>query len=90
MTKKWLNSLTDPRIRKIYEELYNKEKQELKDRKAKGLCNAVLHHGRGHQSKTFCQCKGEHKKHKAEYGRYNEVMEWKGMKAFTGFFDEPI
>lgn len=79
------------RVKIILDGFEKKRKAELKERKAKGLCNAVLCHGRGHQSKTFCECKGEHKKHRAEYGRYDEVVEWKGMKAFlTGFFDEPV
>lgn len=78
------------RVKIILEGFEKRKKACLKARKAQGLCNAVLCHGPGHQTKTFCQCKGKHTKHKAEYGRYNEVMEWKGMKAFTGYFDEPV
>jgi len=60
-------------------------KKELKDRKAKGLCNAILYHGPGHQSKTFCECKGPHKKHKCNFGRYDETEEWTGMKGYAGY-----
>lgn len=80
----------NPEVASILDGLEKRQKQELKARKAQGLCNAVLCHGRGHQSKTFCQYKGKHTKHWAEYGRYGEVMEWKGMEAFTGYFDEPV
>jgi len=62
-----------------------RKKQELKDRKAAGLCNAILYFGPGHQTKTFCECKGPHKKHKANYGRYGEETEWIGMKGYTGY-----
>ncbi len=58
-------------------------------RKERGECNAQLWHGPGHQSKTYCQVKGPHKIHRAVYGCYDQEMEWKGKKAFTGYFDEP-
>ena len=58
-------------------------------RKANGECNASLWHGPGHQSRTYCQVKGPHKIHRAIYGCYNQEMEWKGKKAFTGYFDDP-
>lgn len=80
----------NPEVAAILDGIEKRRKQELKARKAQGLCTAVLCHGRGHQSKTFCQCKGKHTEHRAEYGRYGEVMEWKGMEAFTGYFDEPV
>ena len=62
----------------------------LQEREAKGQCTAVLHHGRGHQSETFCELMGQHDVHRCEYGRYGEIMEWRGMTASTGFFDEPV
>jgi len=62
-----------------------RRKAALKARKAQGLCNAVLYHGPGHQSKTFCECKGPHKKHKCTYGSYNEEAEWTGMEG-TGSY----
>lgn len=57
--------------------------------KKEGECNAQLWHGPGHQSKTYCQVKGPHKIHRAVYGCYDQEMEWKGKKSFTGYFDEP-
>jgi len=56
---------------------------------SEGKCIARLWHGPGHQSSTFCQAVGEHKIHKAYYGSFGGFMQWKGKKAFTGFFDEP-
>lgn len=61
-----------------------------KDRKEKGLCLATLWHGPGHQSSTYCQVKGPHKVHKAVYGSFEQEMEWKKKKAFTGYFDDPV
>ena len=64
-------------------------------RKKEGQCCAILFHGPGHQSKTYCQVKGKHIKHKgrivhrARYGCYDQIMEWHGTEGFTGFFDEP-
>jgi hypothetical protein len=61
-------------------------------RKEDGLCLAALHHGPGHQSKTYCQVKGRHVVHRATYGSHEQTMEWreKGKTTCTGFFDEPI
>ena len=62
-------------------------------RKKEGLCLAALHHGPGHQSKTYCQKKGRHVVHRATYGSHEQTMEWrekKGKMTCTGFFDEPI
>ena len=65
-------------------------KEEAK-RKKEGLCCAILGHGPGHQSKTYCEVKGKHKIHQCTYGCYDEVATWKGsvykMK-FTSCFDE--
>ena len=66
-----------------------REKEYLAERKSEGLCNAILHHGPGHQSRTFCELKGNHKIHKTEYGLYRQVMEWKGKEACTDFWDDP-
>jgi hypothetical protein len=63
--------------------------KEEKKRKKNGLCCARLHHGPGHCSSTYCQNMGPHKVHSAIYGCYDQEMEWKGMRAFTGYFDEP-
>ena len=52
-------------------------------------CDAVLCHGPGHQSKTRCILKGRHDTHYCIYGSYRTEAYWKGMKKFTGFFDEP-
>jgi len=62
-------------------------------RKKEGCCLAILHHGPGHQSKTYCQIKGKHTIHRTRYGSYEQVMEWrtkKGKPTCTGYFDEPI
>ena len=75
----------EQRLNVIVKEFKTRQKQELKDRMAKGLCNAVIYHGPGHQSKTFCECKGPHKKHKCTVGRYEEYIEWTGMKGYSGY-----
>ena len=62
------------------------------ERRKKGLCCAILGHGPGHQSKTYCQEKGDHKIHRCTYGSYDQVAEWKGSVTkikFTGYFDDP-
>lgn len=62
-------------------------------RKKEGLCLAALHHGPGHQSKTYCQVKGRHAVHRATYGSLDQTMEWRekrGKPTCTGFFDEPV
>jgi hypothetical protein len=61
-------------------------------RKKEGLCCAILAHGPGHQSKTYCEIKGRHTIHQCTYGCYDERAEWKGSKykiKCTGYFDEP-
>jgi len=75
--------------RKLLAEMKKREKERLAKRRLNGLCCAILHHGPGHQSQTFCQKKGEHKIHECRYGSYDELARWKGMKKFTGYFDEP-
>lgn len=60
-----------------------------KRRTENGKCCALLHHGPGHQSSTYCTVKGKHVIHCATYGNYDSVMKWRGMRAFTGYFDEP-
>lgn len=52
-------------------------------------CDAVLHHGPGHQSTTKCERVGKHEVHMCLYGRYERVALWTGDEACTGFFDEP-
>ena len=62
-------------------------------RKKEGLCLASLHHGPGHQSRTYCQVKGRHAVHRATYGSFEQTMEWrekKGKLTCTGFFDDPV
>ena len=78
-----------PEMKQWFEELKARREKELQDRKASGLCISVLHHGPGHQSKTFCSLTGEHDVHNAVYGCWNQEMSWKGDEAFTGYFDEP-
>lgn len=60
-----------------------------KRRKKEGKCIAILCHGPGHQSKTYCQKIGKHAVHMARYGCYDELATWRGMKKFTGYFDDP-
>jgi hypothetical protein len=52
-------------------------------------CNAVLHHGPGHQSKTRCELVDEHEVHECHYGVYDQLAQWRGDEACTGFFDDP-
>lgn len=74
---------------------HNKECYKCKTeqiRKKAGLCCAILGHGPGHQSKTYCNVKGRHKIHECVYGCYDQVATWKGSVKkikFTGYFDEP-
>lgn len=66
--------------------------KEEKNRKMGGLCCAILGHGPGHQSRTYCEMKGNHIFHRCTYGSYDEVAIWKGSVSkikFTGYFDEP-
>lgn len=45
-------------------------------------CQAILHHGPGHQSKTYCEAGGRHDEHYAEVmGRY---VTWEGPE------DKPV
>lgn len=75
-------------IKKILAEFHKKEVERNRARRKRGECCAVLHHGPGHQSQTYCQKKGTHKVHEAVYGCYDQRATWKGMKKFTGYFDE--
>ena len=53
-------------------------------------CKAVLHHGPGHQSKTYCHRTGKHIVHECYYGYDKLLARWKRKKErCTGFFDEP-
>jgi hypothetical protein len=52
-------------------------------------CGAVLWHGPGHQSKTYCQRPKAHLIHEAEYSSAHGVARWKGQEAHTGPWDEP-
>ncbi len=38
------------------------------------LCEAVIHHGPGHQSTTSCQLTGKHETHEANLA--GQVVEW--------------
>ena len=63
-----------------------------KERKADGLCCAMLGHGPGHQSTTYCEKKGKHKVHECTYGSFDQHAEWTGpvhKMEFTGYFDDP-
>jgi len=91
--------MTLKEIKKLKIDKYSKEtlikfrKSELdrlKKRRKEGLCCAVLNHGPGHQSKTFCELKGKHKIHECKYGSYEQCMRWKGKEACTSFFDYPV
>ena len=80
---------TDDAVQKILSDS-PQQKKELQRRKQKGLCNALIHHGPGHQSHTYCDIVGLHKKHHALiYSNYEQEAFWNGMKVFSGFFDKP-
>ena len=61
----------------------------IRDRKGQGKCIARIHHGAGHQSSTWCDVRGPHRIHHAIYGEFDQEMEWRGLEAYSGFFDEP-
>lgn len=54
-------------------------------------CNATLHHGPGHQSRTRCTLSGPHTVHECTYwSEYGEsVARWRGDNVSTGYFNEP-
>lgn len=53
-------------------------------------CQAVIHHGPGHQSTTKCGVKDfPHTLHAVIYGSYREEASWYGDEVFNGYFDEP-
>jgi hypothetical protein len=53
-------------------------------------CTAVLYHGPGHQSRTYCQeVEQPHALHWAEYGEFRQRASWRGPEAMTDFFDNP-
>lgn len=66
--------------------------KEEKQRKKANLCCAILAHGPGHQSKTYCDQEGKHTIHTCRYGSYDQIATWKGpitkIKC-TGYFDDP-
>jgi hypothetical protein len=55
----------------------------------KNKCEAVLWHGGGHQSKTYCSLSVKHITHATRYGNDDQFATWQGKEAFTGYFDEP-
>jgi hypothetical protein len=67
-------------------------------RKAHGLCTAVICHGPGHQSTTYCEqrvgdghrMRDGRKLHTAVYGEFRQFAEWVERRAFSGYFDEPL
>lgn len=63
---------------------------EEAERLKAGKCLAILGHGPGHQSKTYCEVIGPHEVHECSYSGGD--ARWKGpadkMK-FSGYFDEP-
>ena len=53
-------------------------------------CDATIHHGPGHQSRTHCRVRQQpHDWHEAVYGSDSTFATWRGKDAFTGAFDEP-
>lgn len=52
-------------------------------------CNIAIWHGPGHQSTTFCEARGPHELHSAEYGEFSQLAEWVGDDVFSDPFDEP-
>jgi hypothetical protein len=53
-------------------------------------CSAEIYHGPGHQSITRCRLVNRgHKIHEANYGSMNQFARWKGLRVFSGCFDEP-
>ena len=74
--------------KKMLAEIKKREKERFAERRAEGKCCAILYHGPGHQSKTFCRKMGKHKIHECTYGRYDQGASWKGMEKCTGYFDE--
>lgn len=66
----------------------------IRRQNAAGGCTAILWHGPGHQSRTFCEERsashvqvGRKKLHCVRYR--NGAAEWFGREAHTGYFDEP-
>lgn len=52
-------------------------------------CDAVIHHGPGHQSKTLCYLTGVHEIHETIYGWEDVTARWRGDKVCSGYFNEP-
>jgi len=75
-------------VKELMAKFAKDRKARLAKRKAEGKCCAQLHHGPGHQSSTYCYKVGEHKIHECIYGSFESYATWKGMKKFTGCFDE--
>ena len=75
--------------KKLLSEMKKRERECFAKRRAEGKCCAILFHGPGHQSRTFCQKTSKHKIHECIYGCYDQKATWKGMKKFTGYFDDP-
>ena len=74
--------------KKLLADMKKRMKERLAERRAEGKCCAILFHGPGHQSKTFCQKLGKHRVHECIYGCYEQEASWRGMEKCTGFFDE--
>lgn len=75
-------------IKRIIDEGKKRKRDLFAKRKKEGQCNAIICHGPGHQSRTFCQVKGKHKIHRAIYGSYNQEAKWKEDEICSGYFDE--
>lgn len=58
-------------------------------RSASGGCTALIWHGPGHQSATYCEQRGTHDVHACTYGSFQQPAEWRGDETHSGFFDEP-
>lgn len=50
-------------------------------------CNALIHHGPGHQSRSECERRGRHDTHAVNLGGCR-ILEWEGPTASTGAGDE--
>jgi hypothetical protein len=58
-------------------------RREMDERRKHAQCCARIWHGGGHQSGTYCEIEGPHDMHKAVYGEFNQLAEWR-----TGQFVE--
>lgn len=57
-------------------------RKEMDERRGDRCCARVWH-GPGHQSSTYCEVEGPHETHRAAYGEFRQLAEWR-----TGQFTE--